>query len=280
VPGHEIIGRVVSVGPDVTRFKPGDHVGVGCMVDSCQRCAACEQGMEQYCDQIATFTYNHVDRHDHMLTYGGYSEKIVVSEKFVLKVPDGLDLKGTAPLLCAGITTWSPLRHWKVDKGSKVGVIGLGGLGHMAIKLAKGLGADVTLFTRSPGKQGEVHRLGTDHVVLSTDDRQMAAVKDRSSDHRHCAYVHDPIRICCRCRSTVRWCWSGFGLELMLSTVLLMINRKSITNSMIDHRRNPRAARLLRQARHHLRYRSDQDSGHKHSVRTHAEKRCEIPLCY
>jgi len=151
VPGHEIIGRVVSVGRDVTRFKPGDHVGVGCMVDSCQHCTACEKGLEQYCEEHSTLTYNDKDRHDQMPTFGGYSEKIIVSDKFVLKIPEGLDLKGAAPLLCAGITTWSPLRHWQVGKGSKVAVIGLGGLGHMALKLAKALGANVTLFTRSPG---------------------------------------------------------------------------------------------------------------------------------
>src|SRR4051794_35725227 len=134
VPGHEIIGRVTSVGPDVTRFKSGDQVGVGCMVDSCQHCAACGRGLEQYCEERSTLTYNDIDRHDRMPTFGGYSEKIVVSDKFVLKIPDGLDLKGAAPLLCAGITTWSPLRHWKVGKESKVAVIGLGGLGHMALK--------------------------------------------------------------------------------------------------------------------------------------------------
>ena len=135
VPGHEIIGRVISVGADVTLFKAGDHVGVGCMVDSCQHCSACEQGLEQYCEEGSIYTYNSIDRHDYMPTYGGYSEKIVVSDKFVLKIPDGLDLAGAAPLLCAGITTWSPLRHWKVGKGSKVGIVGLGGLGHMALKL-------------------------------------------------------------------------------------------------------------------------------------------------
>ncbi len=140
VPGHEIIGRVTSVGKDVKRFKPGDHVGVGCMVDSCQKCLSCEQGQEQYCSEIAPFTYNHLDRRDKMPTYGGYSEKIVVTEKFVLKVPDGLDLKGAAPLLCAGITTWSPLRHWKVGQGSKVAVIGLGGLGHMGAETGERLG--------------------------------------------------------------------------------------------------------------------------------------------
>ena len=138
VPGHEIIGRVVSVGSDVTLFKPGDHVGVGCMVDSCQHCTACKQGLEQYCEEGPTFTYSSIDRHDNMTTFGGYSEKIIAPEKFVLRIPEGLDLKGAAPLLCAGITTWSPLRHWGVGKGTNVGVVGLGGLGHMALKLAKG----------------------------------------------------------------------------------------------------------------------------------------------
>lgn len=130
VPGHEIIGRVLGVGSDVDRFKPGDHVGVGCLVDSCHHCAACEQGLEQYCEEHPTLTYDDVDRHDHSPTYGGYSDKIVVSDQFVLKIPDGLDLKGGAPLLCAGITTWSPLRHWNVGKGTNVAVVGsiIGGI--------------------------------------------------------------------------------------------------------------------------------------------------------
>lgn len=125
VPGHEIIGRVEKVGPAVTRFKPGDHVGVGCMVDSCQKCEACNQGLEQYCNERPTLTYDNIDRQDKMRTFGGYSEKIIVREKFVLRIPDGLDLKGAAPLLCAGITTWSPLRHWRAREGTNVGVIGL-----------------------------------------------------------------------------------------------------------------------------------------------------------
>jgi alcohol dehydrogenase (NADP+) len=179
VPGHEVIGSVMSVGPDVTRFKPGDHVGVGCMVDSCQQCAACKRGEEQYCEKRPTLTYNDVDRHDKMRTFSGYSEKIVVREKFVLKIPDGLDLKGGAPLMCAGITSWSPLRHWRVGTGSNVAVVGLGGLGHMALKLAKGLGANVTLFTRSPGKEEDARRLGADSVVISTDAREMAAINGR-----------------------------------------------------------------------------------------------------
>ncbi|RYG54984.1 NAD(P)-dependent alcohol dehydrogenase, partial [bacterium] len=136
VPGHEIIGRVVSVGSEVTKFKVGDNVGVGCMVDSCQHCSACKQGLEQYCEVGMVGTYNGTDLHDGTPTYGGYSEKIVVSDKFVLNVPEGLDLKGAAPLLCAGITMFSPLRHWNVGPDSKVAIVGLGGLGHMGLKLA------------------------------------------------------------------------------------------------------------------------------------------------
>lgn len=176
VPGHEIIGRVTSVGSQVSNFKPGDHVGVGCMVDSCGHCPACEHDHEQHCLEGATFTYGGADRIDGSMTQGGYSEKIVVKQEYVLHIPDGLDLKGAAPLLCAGITTWSPLRNGNVGPDSKVAVVGLGGLGHMAIKLAKAMGAEVTLFTRSPGKEADARRLGADHVVLSTDATQMTAV--------------------------------------------------------------------------------------------------------
>ena len=179
VPGHEIIGRVAGVGEAVRDFKPGDVVGVGCMVDSCQHCASCKDGLEQYCAEGATFTYNGVDRQDKTTTQGGYSERIVVSHKFVVRIPKGMDAKAAAPLLCAGITMYSPLRHWKVGRGSKVGIVGLGGLGHMGLKLAKAFGADVTLFTRTPGKEQEARRLGADHVVLSTDQKQMAAVAGR-----------------------------------------------------------------------------------------------------
>lgn len=177
VPGHEIIGRVASVGSDVTRFKPGDIAAVGCMVDSCRECHPCREGLEQYCEEGCVQTYNGVDRHDGQPTYGGYSQAIVTSEAFVLRVPQGLALESAAPLLCAGITTWSPLRHWNVGEGSKVAVIGLGGLGHMALKLARALGAEVTLFTRSPGKEEDARRLGAHNVVLSTDPAQMEQVK-------------------------------------------------------------------------------------------------------
>lgn len=179
VPGHEIIGKVASLGAHVTRFKIGDIVGVGCMVDSCGHCHACLHDLEQACHEGPTFTYGFTDRRDGARTYGGYSERIVVTEKFVLHVPANLDLAGAAPLLCAGITTWSPLRQWKIGANSKVGVIGLGGLGHMAIKLAKALGADVTLFTRSQSKVSDALKVGVDHVVLSSDPGHMEMVKNQ-----------------------------------------------------------------------------------------------------
>jgi len=179
VPGHEIVGRVTAIGDNVTKFKPGDLAAIGCMVDSCRHCSPCKDGLEQYCEEGNTQTYNGQDRHDHQTTYGGYSQTILASQDFVLRIPDGLDLKGAAPLLCAGITTWSPLRHWKIDANSKVAVIGLGGLGHMGLKLAHALGAEVTLFTRSPGKEADARRLGASHVVLSTDPEQMNAVKNQ-----------------------------------------------------------------------------------------------------
>lgn len=236
VPGHEIIGRVVSVGPDVTRFKAGDKVGVGCMVDSCQHCEACDQGLEQYCAAFPILTYNAVDPHDQLPTFGGYSQKIVVSDKFVLKVPDGLDLAGAAPLLCAGITTWSPLRHWKVGKNSQVAVVGLGGLGHMALKLAKGLQAEVTLFTRSPGKEQDARRLGADHIVLSTDNAQMEAVKSRFDLIIDTVpYVHDlnPYLPTLALNGTLVLVGYLGDLDPMLNTIPLIMGRKSVAGSLI-----------------------------------------------
>ncbi|PSJ79878.1 NAD(P)-dependent alcohol dehydrogenase [Neisseria iguanae] len=179
VPGHEIIGRVRNVGTGVTKYKDGDLVGVGCMVDSCRECEPCKHDLEQYCENGNTGTYCSHDRHDGSITYGGYSTAIVVSEDFVLRVPENLDTKAVAPLLCAGITTYSPLRHWNVGKGSKVAVVGLGGLGHMAIKLAVAMGAEVTLFSRSPNKADDAHALGANHVVISTDEVQIAEVANQ-----------------------------------------------------------------------------------------------------
>ena len=236
VPGHEIIGRIVEVGSEVSRFKIGDNVGVGCMVDSCQHCASCEKGEEQYCENGATFTYNSIDPHDKMPTYGGYSEKIVVSEKFVLKIPDGLDLKGAAPLLCAGITTWSPLRHWKVGNESKVAVIGLGGLGHMALKLAKAMGADVALFTRSTNKVQDAHRLGADKVVLSTVTAQMASVKNQFDLIIDTVpNVHDvnPYIPTLSINGTLVLVGYLGALDPLLNTVPMIMGRKSVAGSVI-----------------------------------------------
>lgn len=174
VPGHEIVGRVVKAGEQVTKFKEGDLAAVGCLVDSCQRCGSCAEGLEQYCENGSTGTYGGVEKETGQPTRGGYSDKIVVTESFVLRLSDKLDPAAAAPLLCAGITTWSPLRHWKVGKGQKVGVVGLGGLGHMGVKLAHALGAHVVLFTTSPGKTEDARRLGADEVVLSKDPEEMA----------------------------------------------------------------------------------------------------------
>jgi uncharacterized zinc-type alcohol dehydrogenase-like protein len=175
VPGHEIIGRVTRVGDHVTRFKEGQRVGVGCMVDSCLSCSECQEDLEQYCLTGAIGTYNGNFYGTGENTFGGYSERIVVKDHFVLTIPENLDPAAAAPLLCAGITTYSPLRHWKVGPGSKVGVVGLGGLGHMALKLAHAMGAKVVLFTTSPGKEADAKRLGADEVVISKDADQMAA---------------------------------------------------------------------------------------------------------
>ncbi len=174
VPGHEIIGRVTDVGPDVTRYKVGDPVAVGCMVDSCMECDQCHKGEEQLCREGNTGTYCGLDRITHEPTQGGYSKHLVVREEFVLRVPDGLDLSRAAPLLCAGITTYSPLRTWNVGPGSRVGVIGLGGLGHMAVKLAVGLGADVTVLSRSKNKEADALALGANRLLVSSDDGEMA----------------------------------------------------------------------------------------------------------
>ncbi|WP_424191750.1 NAD(P)-dependent alcohol dehydrogenase [Ampullimonas aquatilis] len=175
VPGHEIIGRIIQVGEKVKKFKIGQMAGVGCMVDSCQTCASCAEGLEQYCENGFIATYNSPDKHSGGITYGGYANQIVVDEKFVLHIPDQLDPAGAAPLLCAGITTYSPLRHWQVSKGHKVGIVGLGGLGHMGVKIAHAMGAHVVLFTTSSNKKEDALRLGADEVVISKDETQMAA---------------------------------------------------------------------------------------------------------
>ena len=173
IPGHEIVGKVRSVGKDVKKFKPGQMAAVGCLVDSCRNCASCKEGLEQYCEVAFIGTYNSEDKHLKGTTYGGYSDTIVVDEDFVLRIPENLDPAKVAPLLCAGITTYSPLRHWNAGKGKKVGIVGLGGLGHMGLKLAHAFGAHVVLFTTSANKTEDAKRLGADEVVISKNQGEM-----------------------------------------------------------------------------------------------------------
>ncbi len=181
VPGHEIVGRVLAIGDAVRKYKEGDLVGVGCLVDSCRHCASCHDGLEQYCDNGFTGTYNGEDKiggTPHKITFGGYSNVITVDEQFVLRIPENLDPAAAAPLLCAGITTYSPLKHWEIGTGQKVGIIGLGGLGHMGVKLAHAMGAEVVMITTSPEKGADAKKLGADHVLLSSDPKAMAAAQN------------------------------------------------------------------------------------------------------
>lgn len=176
VPGHEIVGRVTRVGEKVSRFRVGDLAGIGCLVDSCRNCDNCKKGLEQFCRHGSTGTYNAKDRISGGFTYGGYSKQIVATEDFVLKISEKLPLANVAPLLCAGITTYSPLRHWKVGKGHRVAVVGLGGLGHMAVKFAASFGAEVTMLSTSPSKEQDARRLGAHHFALTRDEAQLKAL--------------------------------------------------------------------------------------------------------
>lgn len=236
VPGHEIVGKITKVGSGVTKFKVGDLAGVGCLVGSCNTCDSCKKDLEQYCSNGWVGTYNGADKHLGGHTFGGYSEKIIVEEHFVLKVPTNLDLAAVAPLLCAGITTWSPLRHWKVGKDSKVAVVGLGGLGHMAIKLAKGLGAEVTLFSRTPDKIQDAKDLGADQVIISTDENQMTSVTgafDLIIDT--VPYVHDinPYVQTLNVSGTLVLVGYLGPLDPFLNSVPMILGRKSVAGSLI-----------------------------------------------
>ena len=236
VPGHEIVGKITKVGSEVTQLKVGDFAAVGCLVDSCRTCSSCEKDLEQYCLNGWVGTYGGYDKHLNQSTHGGYSQKIVVDEHFVLKIPANLDLAAVAPLLCAGITTWSPLRHWNVGKGSKVAVVGLGGLGHMAIKLAKGLGAEVTLFSRTPGKEKDALALGADAVIISTDDQQMQSVGGKFDLIIDTVpYVHDvnPYVGALTIDGTLVLVGYLGGLEPILNTVPMIMGRRSVSASLI-----------------------------------------------
>jgi uncharacterized zinc-type alcohol dehydrogenase-like protein len=236
VPGHEIVGRITKLGSEVKKFKVGDMAAVGCLVDSCRNCDSCKKNLEQYCLNGFTGTYNGKDKHLGGHTFGGYSEKVVVDQDFVLKVPENLDPAAAAPLLCAGITTWSPLKHWNVGHGSKIAVVGLGGLGHMAIKLAKGLGADVTLFSRTPDKIRDAKDLGAHAVVISTNEDEMKSVKGKFDLIIDTVpYVHDinPYVATLNINGTLVLVGYLGGLEPLLNTVPMILGRKSVAGSVI-----------------------------------------------
>jgi uncharacterized zinc-type alcohol dehydrogenase-like protein len=235
VPGHEIVGRVIEVGSSVSKFKEGDLVGVGCIVDSCRTCHSCEDGLEQYCENGMTGTYNSPDKVSGGHTYGGYSEQITVDEKYILRIPTNLDISKVAPLLCAGITTWSPLVHWNVKKGDKVGVIGLGGLGHMGIKFAHAMDAHVVMITTSPEKGNDAKILGADEVLLSHDSEAMKAHANSFDfllntipvGHNVDKYIHLLKRDC-----TMVMVGAIEPIE-PLNSALLVSKRKIIAGSMI-----------------------------------------------
>jgi uncharacterized zinc-type alcohol dehydrogenase-like protein len=236
VPGHEIVGHVTSVGANVTGFKVGDTAGVGCLVGSCQTCPSCKEGLEQYCDNGFVGTYNGPEKVIGGMTFGGYSNAIVVDKNFVLRIPAGMDLAGTAPLLCAGITTYSPLRHWKVKPGDRVGVVGLGGLGHMAVKLAHAMGAHVVLFTTSPGKEADAKRLGADEVVLSRDPEQMKAQAgslDFILNTVAASHDLDPFIACLKRDGTMTLVGVPATPHPSPSVVGLIFNRRQLAGSLI-----------------------------------------------
>lgn len=235
VPGHEIVGRVTQTGQEVSAHKVGDIVAVGCLVDSCRTCKSCKEDLEQYCPEWVG-TYGGYDKHLDTNTHGGYSETIVVDEAFVLRVPKNLDLAGVAPVLCAGITTWSPLRHWNVSKGTKVAVVGLGGLGHMALKLANALGADVTLFSRSTNKIEDAKKLGAHNVIISTDESQMESVLGKFDLIIDTVpYEHDlnPYMGTLSTNGTLVVVGYLGPLDPMLVTVPMIMGRKSVAGSLI-----------------------------------------------
>ncbi len=236
VPGHEIVGKVTHIGSEVTKHKIGDIVAIGCLVDSCRTCKSCQQDLEQHCLNGYTGTYGGKDKYLGGTTHGGYSQKIVADEHFVLKVPANLDLAAVAPLLCAGITTWSPLKHWKVTKDSKVAVVGLGGLGHMAIKLAKGLGAEVTLFSRTPNKEKDAKKLGADAVIISTHEEQMQSVNGKFDLIIDTVpYTHDinPYIQTLGISGTLVLVGYLGDINPMLNTVPMILGRKSVAGSLI-----------------------------------------------
>ncbi len=281
VPGHEIVGKVTRVGNQVKKFKVGDLAGVGCMVDSCRECARCKTGLEQFCLNGATGTYGSPDKKHGGFTCGGYSTSIVVDEAFVFRISDKLDLAATAPLLCAGITTYSPLRHWKVGKGQKVGVVGLGGLGHMGVKFAVAMGADVVLFTTSPGKTKDALKLGAKDVVLSKNADEMKKHTGSFDFILDTVSAKHPV--------------ADYLMLLKLDGTMVMVGappdpfefarlpslRGPPQPERLAHRRyrgDAGDARFLRREGNRLRHRDDPDPENQRSLRARSQERREVPL--
>ena len=282
VPGHEIVGRVTKVGSAVTRFKPGDLAAVGCLVDSDGTCPNCQAGLEQFCPN-ATLTYNSPDKHLDGVTYGGYSDSIVVDEHFVLRVPANLDLAGAAPLLCAGITTYSPMRHWGVTKGKKVGVVGLGGLGHMGVKFAHAFGAHVVVFTTSPDKKEDALRLGADEVVVSRNADEMEKhagsfdfiLDTVSAEHDINAYLN-LLR-----RDGNLTLVGAPEKPFAVSAFALIFGRRSLSGSLIGGiAETQEMLDFCGAHKHHRRRRGHPHPEGQRSLREAAQVRCEVPLLH
>jgi uncharacterized zinc-type alcohol dehydrogenase-like protein len=235
VPGHEIVGRVTSIGKDVKKFKEGDLAAVGCMVNSCRDCENCKKGLEQYCIKGSVGTYNSYERDGKTPTYGGYSDQIVVDEDFVLKVGEKLSMEGVAPLLCAGITTYSPLRYWNVGKGHKIGILGLGGLGHMGVKFAASFGAEVTMLSTSPAKEADARKLGAHHFVLTSDKNKVKSLTgyfDYILDTVSAPHDFDMYLRMLKTQGTLI-CVGVPPTAMSVKPFSLIANRKSIAGSMI-----------------------------------------------
>lgn len=232
VPGHEIVGEVTAIGADVTKFQIGDAVVVGTIVDSCRQCPPCKSHLEQYCSEGVTTTYDGTDRHDGSITRGGYSNEYIVDTHFAYHIPSNLDPASVAPLLCAGVTTWSPLRHWDVGPGKTVGIVGLGGLGHMAVKFAHALGAHVVLFSTSASKLADAKALGADEAILSTDEAQMAAQKDRFDFILDIVSSRHPLNPYLRSlKLDGTLCCLGIPADMDFSPVLLTMGRRRLASS-------------------------------------------------
>jgi alcohol dehydrogenase (NADP+) len=280
VPGHEIVGRVAEIGAEVANFKIGDHVGVGCMVDSCRKCPACKEGLEQYCEVGMVGAYGGTEPIIGGPTYGGYSNRIVVDQAYVLRIPAGMDLASAAPLLCAGITLYSPLRHWAAGPGKKVGIVGLGGLGHMGVKLAHAMGAHTVLFTTSASKVADGERLGASEVVLSTNADQMrkhASSFDLIIDTVAADHNLTPLFNLLKRDATLVQVGAPEN-PLSISVFPLLMKRRHFAGSAIGGSRDAGNVELLRGEEDQGGRRNHSDPEDQRGLRTHAEERRQISI--